>query len=70
MAAISTSDVVFATLSNYRGIIANIRLSGISSFEDVCRALRSQVGAVPGLSRLDIRNSSQGWCDSRSVMMR
>lgn len=70
MATISTSDLIFATVANSGTVLANLRMSGLTSFDDIIREVRSQIGAVGGLSTISVRNSSRGWSATQTVMFR
>lgn len=70
MATFSTSDLIFATVANHTGVVANLRMSGLTSFDDVIREVRSQIGSVGGLSTVCVRNSSRGWSATQTVIFR
>ena len=66
---INSNDRVFATLSQFGSIIYNVELSGVTSMSDVVRRIRGEVKSVSGLLSLTLRNSSQGWSRSASIML-
>lgn len=66
---INSTDRVFATLSQFGSIIYNVELSGVTSMSDVVRRLRGEVKSGGGLLSLTLRNSSQGWSRSASIML-
>lgn len=68
MATINYSDIIFATVIQRGATIASLRMSGISSMADVVRNIRTNIGAAAGLTTINLRNGSQGWRRSSTVM--
>ena len=66
---INSTDRVFATLSRFGSIIYNVELSGVTSMSDVVRRIRGEVKSGSGILSLTLRNSSQGWSRSASIML-
>ncbi len=69
MALISSTDNVFATAYS-RGIeFCRISGTGFSGISDLISKIRNHPSAMPGMVTLIIRNSSQGWSQSRAVYL-
>lgn len=66
---ISIDDVIFATVIRNGMKIASMTLSGMGSIVDLLAAVSSRVGIVTGLVTLKLRNYTQGWADTRSMML-
>lgn len=69
MATIKFSDTIFATVVFRGETIAMLRMNGVTSFADVLRNVRRAVGTMFGLATINLRNGSQGWQLSRTVML-
>ena len=70
MKTITLSDIIFARATMMGREIANIRLHGISSMDDLVRRLRAELGSVFGMVTVSIRNLSQGWTQQRALILR
>ncbi len=69
--SINPGDLIFATISYLGRVVANLRLSGITSLDDILRHYRAEGGKmVPGMVTVSIRNYTAGWTGSRSIVMR
>ena len=68
MATISSSDRLFATASSMGRQFFNFSGS-VSSFDELIARLRSQPDAPRGMITLTVRNSSQGWSQSRAIYL-
>ncbi|MDE6383942.1 MAG: hypothetical protein K2J17_00185 [Paramuribaculum sp.] len=66
MPAILSSDLIFATIMQRGRVVADLTLQGITSLTDV---LTSTPGLSRGLARISLRNSSQGWSHTSTVML-
>lgn len=66
MPTILSSDLIFATVSQRGRVVADVTLRGITSLADI-------LGSIPslprGLARVSLRNGSQGWATSHTVML-
>ncbi len=69
MATISSSDNLFATASMMGEQIFNFAGSGVASLGELIAKVRNAPGARPGMVTLTVRNSSQGWSQSRSFYL-
>lgn len=70
MASINTSDILFATLTNKGSKLLSLRISGISSYSELIKTIRSMTPAhALGLITLQLRNHSQGWSSTRPLLM-
>ncbi len=69
MSTINFSDVIFASIIKQGCQIATFRLSGLSSFKDAVYQLRCMINSKMGLVTVKFRNSTQGWCHDRSMML-
>lgn len=70
MSTISSSDIVFATITQRGNMLLNLRLSGINGPADIYRAIRSHLPGISGVTRLSIRNASQGWSTTSAHLFR
>ncbi|MBD5185019.1 MAG: hypothetical protein HDS11_05630 [Bacteroides sp.] len=68
MKTISSSDIIFATVSMRGSLVAQLCISGIASFKEILARVRQAIGARVGLATLKLRNGSQGWTDSRTLV--
>ncbi len=69
MATIDLHDEVFATLTQRGKVVATMKLSGVTSIAMILQHLRQLASKCVGLVTLNVRNSSQGWLHSRSIML-
>lgn len=69
MTAFCPTDVIFATIRQRGTVLANLRLSGISSLADVIRQLPSAVAGLMGLTVIELRNGTQGWQQRHTLML-
>ncbi len=69
MATIDLHDEIFATLTQRGKVIATLKLSGVTSIAMILQRLRQLASKCVGLVTLNVRNSSQGWLHSRSIML-
>lgn len=67
MAKISFNDIVMATATLRGTKVASFTSSGFNSMEELIRAVACSVGASIGMIDLDLRNSTQGWRERRSI---
>ncbi len=70
MKTISLSDIIFARATMMGREVANIRLHGISSMDDLVHRLRAELGSALGMVIVSIRNLSQGWTQERALILR
>ncbi len=70
MGAINKSDIIFATLLQRGKQIVSIRLSGMTSWDEIINFIRKAVFDCVGLTTLRLRNGSQGWTQQRSIIMK
>lgn len=69
MATISSSDNLFASASIMGEQIFNFVGSGISSLGELISQVRRSPQAKTGMVTLTVRNSSQGWSQSRAFYL-
>jgi hypothetical protein len=70
MNAIIASDKIFATVTNCGRPIFNTSFEGMTSLQDVVKAVsRSLRGLAQGMVTLIIRNGSQGWSSRQSLRL-
>lgn len=69
MASILSSDIIYATVKQYGRTIHTLQMSGVSSYGEVLERVRMAVSGAMGVTTIDVRNGSQGWCERRSVML-
>lgn len=71
MRTIDYDDVMYATLSQHGRMVASLRLIGVTSWADVVRKVCSAVrSCCAGMATIMLRNSSQGWAQQRSIVLR
>ena len=66
---ISHDDIMHASVVQGGKEIFNINLSGITSVAEILRAIRSKVVDLAGIVVVKIRNCSQGWSQSKSLLI-
>lgn len=69
MTTISSTDLIWATVTYNGRTIASFSDRGYTSISDVIRAVRSALGALGGIIDLSIRNASKGWRSRRTVFV-
>lgn len=69
MATISSSDNLFATASIMGRQFFNYAGCGIESISELISRVRNHPLATKGMVTLTVRNSSQGWSQSRSFYL-
>ncbi len=69
MGKINTSDIIFATITQRGRQIGSFRLSGLESFAEIIRAVRRLSTGAIGLVTVTLRNGTQGWLHTRSIML-
>ncbi len=69
MATISSSDNLFASASIMGEQIFNFVGTGVASLGELISKVRNSPMARPGMVTLTIRNSSQGWSQSRAFYL-
>ena len=68
MKTISLSDRLFATITLFGRTIINISIQGVSSLKEVMARVVEEIGSqVPRMSRLTLRNASQGWMFTSTI---
>lgn len=61
MTTISSNDIIFATVIQYGSTLAQLKLSGMTSTEDIVRKIRETLPDLGGLVNLSLRNATMGW---------
>lgn len=69
MATIHYTDIIFATVTHHGNYIASLRITGVSSFAEVLRNIYKQLKISAGLINIALRNSSQGWNETRTIVI-
>lgn len=67
--AFNPSDVIFATVRQRGMVLANLRMSGISSMADIISRLPHAIGRLMGITTIDLRNGTQGWHRRHTIML-
>lgn len=70
MATISTTDILYATVSQRGTTVATLTLSGVSSLSEIISRIKEVVKGTLGLFTLNLRNSSQGWREQRNILLK
>lgn len=69
MATIHTTDTLFASATMMGRQVFNFAGSGISSLAELINKVRTAPGVMAGLVTLTVRNTSQGWSQSRDFYL-
>jgi hypothetical protein len=67
--AFNPTDVIFATVRQRGTVLANLRMSGISSMADIISRLPHAIGRLMGITTIDLRNGTQGWQRRHTIML-
>ena len=67
MGTITTTDIVYATLTRNGRQIASYRISGLTSMPDIISYIRRISALAPGILKLQLRNRSQGWTHTHAI---
>lgn len=70
MGQINASDIIYATVCQHGRQVASIRISGLTTTQQVMAMARSAASGCLGLVRLTLRNGTQGWSRTLSMMLR
>lgn len=70
MSKISPLDTLFITVSQRGTSRLMTRLTGITSFCDIVAYMRHQLPDLTGMTTIAVRNSTEGWSATRSVVVR
>lgn len=65
-----STDTVYATVSLPGGTLVRLTLSGFASISDLMKSICGRLKGVAGLVTVEIRNSTVGWLERRSVRLR
>lgn len=69
MTKITPLDRLFVTIFQ-KGIASYAtELTGVNSFSDIVSHMRSHLPGISGMTTISVRNSTEGWSDTRSVFM-
>ena len=69
MGKINTTDIIVATITQRGKQIGSFKLSGLESFSEIVGAVRRLSNGAIGLVTVTLRNGTQGWRHSRSIML-
>ncbi|MDE6265687.1 MAG: hypothetical protein K2M11_11170 [Paramuribaculum sp.] len=70
MATILSTDILYATVSQRGTTIATLTLSGMSSFAEIVKHIRSIIKDTIGMLTLNLRNGTQGWREERNIILK
>ena len=70
MATINSSDILFATLIQRGRTIASVRLSGMTTINEIIKYLGRMINGTFGMMTVSLRNGTQGWHEERNLMFR
>lgn len=70
MKTIGKSDIIFATIYQRGRKVASIDISGVVSLNEIMKRLRGFLSRCVGMATLQLRNSSQGWVEQHSIMVK
>ncbi len=63
MGTISTTDIIYASITHHGRQIAAYSFSGLTSLHDIINYIRRRT-TLKGLLKVNLRNRSQGWSHS------
>lgn len=69
MYKICSSDCIYAMVTRGSEMLCNIRLSGLSCWNDLHAAVRSQLPGYAGMTSVSVRNVGQGWSTTASMVL-
>lgn len=69
-AQLNTTDTIYATVTSGGNTIVKLTLSGFGSITDLMKSICGRLGGVAGLVTVELRNSTVGWLERRSLRMR
>lgn len=70
MTSIDASDILFATVTLRGIVIISMTLSGLNGYGQIVNRILKEVNrASMGLAKLHVRNATQGWADTRAIMI-
>lgn len=67
--AIAYDDIMHASVVQQGREVMNINMSGITSLTELFKAIRSRAMNLAGFVVVKIRNCSQGWSQSKSLLL-
>ncbi len=70
MTAINISDLLYVTALSGGVTLLSTSLRGVSSVSDVFRHIKNQIVPLKGLITLRIRNSTQGWAQQHTLVLK
>lgn len=70
MTAINISDLLYVTALSGGVTLLSTSLRGASSVSDVFRHIKNQIEPLKGLIILRIRNSTQGWAQQHTLVLK
>lgn len=70
MTAINHTDLLYVTALSGGVALLSTSISGVSSIGDVFRRIRRMASAFKGVITLKIRNSTQGWAQQHTIVMK
>lgn len=68
--AINHTDLLYVTALSGGVALLSTSISGVSSIGDVFRQIRRMASAFKGVVTLKIRNSTQGWAQQHTIVMK
>lgn len=66
---VRVSDTVFATVIASGSTIARMTLSGCASMAELIRSVCGRLSGMAGLVTVELRNSTMGWIERRSLRL-
>ena len=67
MRNISKNDTMMIRVSSIGREIVGFTMDGFSDLNDVMREVCNRLDGFRGLMQLNLRNSTQGWSDTRAI---
>ena len=64
-----TTDTVYATVLSGHRTLVQLTLSGFGSITELMKSICSRLHGVAGLVTVELRNSTLGWLERRSLRL-
>lgn len=64
-----TTDTIYATVTAGGNTLVKLTLSGFGSVADLMKSICGHLGGVAGLVTVELRNSTLGWLERRSLRL-
>lgn len=69
MTQIISSDIIYATVLQRGRTLISVKLSGMTTLNEIINHLKNLIKDIIGLVTLQLRNSTQGWNQNKNIMI-